>query len=69
MPLVMTALAPGFAGHEDPTARRQRRPPDAALSRLRGPVTVNDGAVERTARFALTAFSPLLFNTVADRGD
>ena len=59
MPFVMTALAPGFAGHADPAAGGRRCPPDAALSRLRRAGHGDDGAVERAARFALTAFSPL----------
>jgi putative peptidoglycan lipid II flippase len=63
MPLVMTALAPGFAGHET----LQLAVNDARLMlpylAFAGPVTVMMALLNAQARFALTAFSPLLFNT------
>ena len=62
MPLVITALAPGFAGHETP----QLAVNDARLMlpylAFAGPVTVMMGLLNAQGRFALTAFSPLLFN-------
>jgi putative peptidoglycan lipid II flippase len=62
MPLVMTALAPGFAGH--PTL--QMAVDDARLMlpylAFAGPVTVMMALLNAQHRFALTAFSPLLFN-------
>jgi putative peptidoglycan lipid II flippase len=62
MPLVMTALAPGFAGH--PTL--QMAVDDARLMlpylAFAGPVAVMMALMNAQHRFALTAFSPLLFN-------
>jgi putative peptidoglycan lipid II flippase len=62
MPLVMTALAPGFAGH--PTL--QMAVDDARLMlpylAFAGPVTVMMALLNAQHRFVLTAFSPLLFN-------
>jgi putative peptidoglycan lipid II flippase len=62
MPLVMTALAPGFAGQ--PTL--QLAVEDARLMlpylAFAGPVTVMMALLNAQARFALSAFSPLLFN-------
>jgi putative peptidoglycan lipid II flippase len=62
MPLLMIALAPGFAGH--PTL--QLAVDDARLMlpylALAGPVTVMMALLNAQSRFALTAFSPLLFN-------
>jgi putative peptidoglycan lipid II flippase len=62
MPLVIAALAPGFAG--DPTL--QLAVDDARLMlpylAFAGPVTVMMALMNAQARFALTAFSPLLFN-------
>src|SRR3977135_1878635 len=62
MPLVIAALAPGFAGH--PTL--QLAVDDARLMlpylAFAGPVTVMMALMNAQARFALTAFSPLLFN-------
>src|SRR4030081_3531066 len=62
MPLVITALAPGFAGH--PTL--QLAVDDARLMlpylAFAGPVTVMMALLNAQHRFALTAFSPLLFN-------
>ncbi|MFX9855385.1 lipid II flippase MurJ, partial [Acinetobacter baumannii] len=62
MPLVIAAIAPGFVG--SPTL-------DLAVANARlmlpylafaGPVTVLMGLLNAQGRFALTAFSPLLFN-------
>ena len=62
MPSVIAALAPGFAGH--PTL--QLAIDDARLMlpylAFAGPVTVMMALMNAQARFALTAFSPLLFN-------
>ena len=62
MPLVMTALAPGFAGSET----LQLAVDDARLMlpylAFAGPVTVMMALLNAQGRFALTAFSPLLFN-------
>jgi putative peptidoglycan lipid II flippase len=62
MPLVIAVLAPGFAGH--PTL--QLAVDDARLMlpylAFAGPVTVMMALLNAQARFALTAFSPLLFN-------
>jgi putative peptidoglycan lipid II flippase len=62
MPFVMIALAPGFAGH--PTL--QLAVDDARLMlpylAFAGPVTVMMALLNAQHRFALTAFSPLLFN-------
>ena len=62
MPLVITALAPGFAGHET----LQLAVDDARLMlpylAFAGPVTVMMALLNAQGRFALTAFSPLLFN-------
>jgi putative peptidoglycan lipid II flippase len=62
MPFVITALAPGFAGH--PTL--QLAVDDARLMlpylAFAGPVTVMMALLSAQGRFALTAFSPLLFN-------
>ena len=62
MPLVITALAPGFAGHDT----LQLAVNDARLMlpylAFAGPVTVMMALMNAQHRFALTAFSPLLFN-------
>src|ERR1700688_553321 len=62
MPLVVTVLAPGFAGH--PTL--QLAVDDARMMlpylAFAGPVTVMMALMNAQHRFALTAFSPLLFN-------
>ncbi len=62
MPFVITALAPGFAGHET----LQFAVNDARLMlpylAFAGPVTVMMALLNAQGRFALTAFSPLLFN-------
>jgi len=62
MPLVIAMLAPGFAGR----ATLQFAVEDARLMlpylAFAGPVTVMMALLNAQARFALTAFSPLLFN-------
>jgi putative peptidoglycan lipid II flippase len=62
MPIVITGLAPGFTGH--PTL--QLAIDDARLMlpylAFAGPVTVMMALLNAQHRFALTAFSPLLFN-------
>src|SRR5437899_3150743 len=62
MPFVITVLAPGFAGqstlHLAVGAARLMLPYLA----FAGPVTVMMGLLNAQGRFALTAFSPLLFN-------
>jgi putative peptidoglycan lipid II flippase len=62
MPLVIAALAPGFVGHPTLTLAVD----DARLMlpylAFAGPVTVMMGLLNAQQRFALTAFSPLLFN-------
>src|SRR4051794_31322221 len=62
MPLVIAALAPGFVG----AATLQLAVHDARLMlpyvAFAGPVTVMMGLLNAQQRFALPAFSPLLFN-------
>jgi putative peptidoglycan lipid II flippase len=62
MPLVIAILAPGFAGQ----AALQHAVDDARLMlpylAFAGPVTVMMALLNAQGRFALTAFSPLLFN-------
>jgi putative peptidoglycan lipid II flippase len=62
MPLVIAALAPGFVGH----ATLQLAVDDSRLMlpylAFAGPVTVMMGLLNAQHRYALTAFSPLLFN-------
>jgi putative peptidoglycan lipid II flippase len=62
MPFVLTVLAPGFAGSET----LQIAVVDARLMlpylAFAGPVTVLMSLLNAQGRFALTAFSPLLFN-------
>jgi putative peptidoglycan lipid II flippase len=62
MPLVVTLLAPGFAGH--PTLRLAVDDARLMLPYLAfaGPATVMMALMSAQSRFALTAFSPLLFN-------
>jgi putative peptidoglycan lipid II flippase len=62
MPLMIAALAPGFAGSEAlamAVADARLMLPYLAFA---GPVTVLMAVVNAQGRFALTAFSPLLFN-------
>ncbi|MEA2823357.1 MAG: putative peptidoglycan lipid flippase [Bradyrhizobium sp.] len=62
MPLVITALAPGFAGH--PTLHLAIECARLMLPYLAfaGPVAVMMGLLNARHRFALAAFSPILFN-------
>jgi putative peptidoglycan lipid II flippase len=62
MPLVIAALAPGFAGH--PTLQLAVNDARLMLPYLAfaGPATVMMALMSAQHRFALTAFSPLLFN-------
>ena len=62
MPLVIAVLAPGFAGSESlamAVADARLMLPYLAFA---GPVTVLMAVMNAQGRFALTAFSPLLFN-------
>ncbi len=62
IPLVIAALAPGFAGRETlqlATDNARLMLPYLAFA---GPVTVMMALLNAQGRFALTAFSPLLFN-------
>ncbi|KRR00726.1 murein biosynthesis integral membrane protein MurJ [Bradyrhizobium valentinum] len=62
MPLAMAVLAPGFAGRETlqlATDNARLMLPYLAFA---GPVTVMMALLNAQGRFALTAFSPLLFN-------
>ena len=62
MPLVISALAPGFIGHET----LQLAVEDSRLMlpylAFAGPVAVMMGLLNAEGRFALTAFAPVLFN-------
>src|SRR5216684_9351032 len=62
MPFVIAALAPGFVGYPTP----QLAVNDARLMlpylAFAGPATVMMALMSAQSRFALTAFSPLLFN-------
>jgi putative peptidoglycan lipid II flippase len=64
MPLIIAAVAPGFRGH----AMLQFAVQDVLLMlpyiAFAGPVAVMMGLMNAQNRFALTAFSPLLFNIV-----
>ena len=62
MPLVIAALAPGFSGRETlqlATDNARLMLPYLAFA---GPVTVMMALLNAQGRFAITAFSPLLFN-------
>ncbi len=62
MPLVITALAPGFAGQETLQFAVNNARLMLPYLAFAGPVTVMMGLLNAQGRFALTAFSPLLFN-------
>ena len=62
MPLVITALAPGFAGHDTLQFAVNNARLMLPYLAFAGPVTVMMGLLNAQGRFALTAFSPLLFN-------
>src|SRR5262249_12397282 len=62
MPLVMTVLVPGFAGHETLQLAVNNARLMLPYLAFAGPVTVMLALLSAQGRFALTAFSPLLFN-------
>ena len=62
MPLVIPALAPGFAGHETLQLAVDNARLMLPYLAFAGPVTVMMALLNAQGRFALTAFSPLLFN-------
>lgn len=61
MPLIITIIAPGFVGSTLDLAVQNARLMLPYLA-FAGPVTVLMGLLNAQGRFALTAFSPLLFN-------
>ena len=67
MPLVITVLAPGFAGSETLRACRRQRPADAALSRLCRPGDRDDGAAERAGPFCADGVLAAAVQHRADR--
>jgi putative peptidoglycan lipid II flippase len=62
MRLFITALAPGFAGHETLQLAVDNARLMLPYLAFAGPVTVMMALLNAQGRFALTAFSPLLFN-------
>jgi putative peptidoglycan lipid II flippase len=62
MPLVMTVLAPGFSGHETLQLAIDNARLMLPYLAFAGPVTVLMALLNAQGRFALAAFSPLLFN-------
>ncbi len=62
MPLVITALAPGFAGHATLRLAVDNARLMLPYLAFAGPVAVMTGVLNAQHRFALTAFSPILFN-------
>jgi putative peptidoglycan lipid II flippase len=62
MPLVITALAPGFAGHVTLHLAVDNARLMLPYLAFAGPVAVMMGLLNAQHRFALTAFSPILFN-------
>ncbi|OCK57791.1 murein biosynthesis integral membrane protein MurJ [Bradyrhizobium sp. LMTR 3] len=62
MPLVITVLAPGFAGRETLQLAVDNARLMLPYLAFAGPVTVMMALLNAQGRFALTAFSPLLFN-------
>ncbi|NOJ39639.1 murein biosynthesis integral membrane protein MurJ [Bradyrhizobium australiense] len=62
MPLVITALAPGFTGRETLQLAVDNARLMLPYLAFAGPVTVMMALLNAQGRFALTAFSPLLFN-------
>ena len=63
MPLVIAALAPGFAGKETLQLAVNNARLMLPYLAFAGPATVMMALLNAQGRFALTAFSPLLFNT------
>jgi putative peptidoglycan lipid II flippase len=64
MPLVITALAPGFTGHLTPQLAVDNARLMLPYLAFAGPVAVMMGLLNAQHRFVLTAFSPILFNVV-----
>ena len=62
MPLVIAVLAPGFSGHETLRLAVDNARLMLPYLAFAGPVTVMMALLNAQGRFALTAFSPLLFN-------
>lgn len=62
MPLIMTIIAPGFLGSATLDLAVQNARLMLLYLAFAGPVTVLMGLLNAKGRFALTAFSPLLFN-------
>ncbi len=62
MPLVMTVLAPGFSGHDTLQLAVDNARLMLPYLAFAAPVTVLMALLNAQGRFALTAFSPLLFN-------
>lgn len=62
MPLIMTVIAPGFLGTGTLDLAVQNARLMLPYLAFAGPVTVLMGLLNAHGRFALTAFSPLLFN-------
>ncbi|MEH2472422.1 putative peptidoglycan lipid II flippase [Nitrobacteraceae bacterium AZCC 2161] len=62
MPLVIALLAPGFIGHATLHLAVDNARLMLPYLAFAGPVTVMMGLLNAQQRFALTAFSPLLFN-------
>ncbi|MFT4116850.1 murein biosynthesis integral membrane protein MurJ [Bradyrhizobium sp.] len=62
MPLVITVVAPGFLGSETRDLAVENARLMLPYLAFAGPVTVLMGLLNAQGRFALTAFSPLLFN-------
>jgi putative peptidoglycan lipid II flippase len=62
MPLVITALAPGFAGGASLTLAVDTARLMLPYLAFAGPVAVMTGLLNAQRRFVITAFSPILFN-------
>ncbi|OAF08922.1 murein biosynthesis integral membrane protein MurJ [Bradyrhizobium neotropicale] len=62
MPLIVTVIAPGFLGSETRDLAVENARLMLPYLAFAGPVTVLMGLLNAQGRFALTAFSPLLFN-------
>src|SRR4051812_13582125 len=62
MPLVITALAPGFAGSPTLTLAVDNARLMLPYLAFAGPVAVMTGLLNARRRFVVTAFSPILFN-------
>jgi len=62
MPLIITVIAPGFVGSDTRELAVEYARLMLPYLAFAGPVTVLMGLLNAQGRFALTAFSPLLFN-------